>query len=274
MAKAFSVLSWNVEHFGAANNKTKIPTKDPAPIVELIKEQNADIVAIYEVRSGVVFSPLIEAMPNHHFFITEGPQMQEILVGVRNRIPAFLTQKTEFKSSQSTLRPGMVVTPYIDGVYYPLVFLHLKSLRDPKGFGLRYDMTKRAFDFRKTLSKAANGSDPNYIFLGDLNTMGMDYYRSDKDIDADREIAELGRAASRRKMRLLGKTENRTYWNPRYGESDLDHVVAMNHLQFRQFSGQSVRVSGWTDLNSDAERKAWTEKYSDHALLYFEVQKV
>lgn len=277
MAKAFSVLSWNVEHFGSTKKGASAPTKDPQPIVDLIKAQNADIVAIMEVRSSVVFAPLVETMPEHHFFITEGPQMQEILIGVRKSVPAFMTQKTAFKSGQSTLRPGMLVTPYIDGEYYPLLFLHVKSMRDPKGFGLRADMGDRALDFRKVLKKAGgDNAEPNYIFLGDLNTMGLDYYGSGHDITGAEEIAVLRKKASHhtRKMQLLEKSQPHTYWSPTYGASELDHVVAAQHLSFKSLSGVPVKVSGWTDLDSEADRAEWAEKYSDHAMLYFKVQKV
>ena len=274
MARAFSVLSWNVEHFGAKDKKKKKFVKDPAPIIDLIANRNADIVAIYEVRSDVVFRPLIEEMPSHHFFITEGPQLQEILVGVRKTVPAFMTQKTEFKAGQSTLRPGLLLTPYVDQAFYPLLFLHVKSMPDPKGFGLRYDMTKRAFDFRKVLKKATGGNEANYIFLGDLNTMGMDYFGKDKDIDGGREIRELKRSAGRRNMRLLEKTQDATYWSRKYGTSDLDHVVAAKHLEFRSFGGKQVSVTGWPDEPTDQKKAAWVKKYSDHAILYFEVQKV
>lgn len=274
MAKAFSVLSWNVEHFGAQDkNKTSF-FRDPGPIVDLIAEQDADIVAIYEVRSDIVFRPLLEKMPDHQFFITEGPQLQEILVGVRQTIPAFLTQKTEFKSGQSALRPGMLVTPFINNQYYPLLFLHVKSMADPKGFGLRYDMTIRAFDFRKVLKKANNGVAANYIFMGDMNTMGMGYYGSDKDISGTREVTELRKAAGRRNMALLGKTHDNTYWSATLGESNLDQVVAAEHLTFKDFGGSPVRVTGWPDKETDAARAAWVEKFSDHAMLYFEVQQV
>ena len=275
MSKAFSVLSWNVEHFGARDKEKKKWQKDPGPIIDLIADQNADVIAIYEVRSDVVFRPLVGKMPDHHFFITEGPQLQEILVGVKRSIPAFMTQKTHFKSGQSTLRPGMLVTPVINGEYYPLLFLHVKSLQDPKGFGLRYDMTIRAFNFRKELKKKTSGAQtPNYIFVGDLNTMGMDYWGSKTDITGAQEINELRKAASRRKMTLLSKTQANTFWSNTYGQSDLDHVVAADHLQFEQFCGKSVRVSGWTDESTDADKGKWVKKYSDHALLYFEVQTV
>ena len=274
MAKAFSVLSWNVEHFGAKDKERRRFKKDPIPIVKLIAAQRADIVAIYEVRSDIVFRPLVEEMADYHFFITEGPQLQEILIGVRKSVPAFVTQRTEFKAGQSTLRPGMLVTPYVDGAYYPLLFLHVKSMKDPKGFGLRNDMTIRALKLGRVFKKAAGGQAANYIFLGDLNTMGMNYYGSDKDISGAREVKELKLSASRRNMRLLEKTNDNTYWSARYGESDLDQVVAAEHLGFRSFGGKPVRVSGWPDEPNDQRKKAWVEKYSDHALLYFEVQKI
>ena len=276
MSKAFSVAWWNVEHFGVRKKKKKKFAKDPRPIIELIANQNADVIAIGEVRSNDVFQLAVEEIPNHQFFITEGPQHQEIMVGIKGTFSAFLTQKTEFKSGQTTLRPGMLVTLVIDRAYYPLLFLHLKSMRDPKGFGLRDDMLTRAFDFRKKLKKAGVQQDgePNYIFVGDFNTMGMDYRGSDKDITGKRETRELGQAANRRKMSLLGKSRPYTYWSKKYGSSDLDHVVAANHLRFKDFDGSAVKVIGWPDEATSKEKKEWVKKYSDHALLYFEVQKI
>lgn len=274
MAKAFSILLWNVEHFGATDREKKKRKKDVAPIIQEIKGVNPDIVAIIEVRSSQVAGPLMRALPNHFFFITEGPQMQEILVGMRKSLPAFVTQKNEFQSGQSSLRPGLVVTPVVDGEPYPLLFLHVKSMRDPKGFGLRNDMVGRAFDFRKVWKKALGTDKPNYIFLGDLNTMGMDYAGKDKDVSGAREVDELAKAAARRDMRVLTKTHVNTYWSERYGESNLDHVVAMDHLQFKQFDGKDVKVMGWNEKATKASKRSWVKKYSDHAMLYLEVQKV
>ena len=274
MSKAFSILVWNVEHFGATDKKKKKPKKKIGPIIKKIADSKADIVAIIEVRSSLVAAELMKELPDHFFFITEGEQMQEILVGIRKSLPAFITQKNEFQAGQTTLRPGLLVTPMVDGEAYPLLFLHVKSMPDPRGFGIRNYMTKKAFDFRKVLKDAIGGKTPNYIFLGDLNTMGMNYFGSDKDISGGREIKELAAAAKRRNMRLLSKDHSATYWSDEYGESDLDHVVAMDHLKFKTFGGKEVRVSGWNNKNTDAERKDWVKKYSDHAMLYLEVQKV
>ena len=41
-----------------------------------------------------------------------------------------------------------------------------------------------------------------------------------------------------------------------------------------EFIDCGVDVRGWVDEPSDAKKDAWAKKYSDHSLLYFEVQKV
>jgi len=35
-----------------------------------------------------------------------------------------------------------------------------------------------------------------------------------------------------------------------------------------------VLVEGWVDLDDPEERDTWREQYSDHSMLYFEVQEV
>lgn len=279
MEKAFSVASWNVEHFGA-KGESKHPKKPIAFPIDFLVQQNPDIIALYEVRSSVIFRPLVEAFPDYQFHITEGSQTQEILIGIRNNFSGFVTQKIEFKSSQPGLRPGVLVTLRIDEAYYPILFLHLKSLTDPKGFGLRDEMLKLALKFRMRLDVAAGGKGKaNYLFVGDLNTMGLDYPYTQHDISAEMEINELKRRARHytKKMMVLEKSEENTWWGgstSKLGPSNLDHVVAADHLMFKDFRGAQVDVRGWPQEATDAAKDTWVEKYSDHALLYFEVQKV
>lgn len=92
MAKAFSVISWNVEHFGAKGTSHK-PTKPIPPIVDNLASHNADVIAVYEVIGAHIFSEVVAKMPNYHLHITEGPQAQEILVGVKRNLTSFFTQK-------------------------------------------------------------------------------------------------------------------------------------------------------------------------------------
>ncbi|GAB1260344.1 endonuclease/exonuclease/phosphatase family protein [Aurantivibrio plasticivorans] len=284
MAKAFSVLSWNVEHFGATAKGARKPRKPVKPIIDLIAKQKADVIAIYEVVGKEVFQSVSQALPNYQFHITEGPQTQEILIGVKQGLSAFFTQKTEFKSGNSSLRPGALLTITKDGASYPLLFLHLKSLTTPRGFGLRDDMIQRSLDFKKTLDKAlaeidSSDNPANFIAMGDLNTMGMNLSYSKKDISGIEEIERLDQRMKPKSisMRRLSKSADATWWpgsNSSYSPSNLDHVLAASHLKFKNFSGAEVDVRGWTEAATDTDKDKWAEKFSDHALLYFEVQKV
>jgi hypothetical protein len=272
MAKAFSVVSWNVEHFKNTGSKV-------ADVVALLQSVNPDVFALYEVEGSEVFGELTQRMPGWQFHITEGPQVQEILVGVRGGLTAFFTQKVEFKTGNQSLRPGALLTLTVADKHYPLLFLHTKSGDSPIGWGIRDDMLERALDFSKVLQKSGGeGAGPaNYIFLGDLNTMGMRYLIKDRNIPATTELEKLDRLAAKFAMARLGKDSPATWWNGSKSSipaSDLDQVVAAKHLKFRLFDGTPIKVLGWPKEPTDAAKDAWIAKFSDHGLLYFEVQKV
>lgn len=276
MPKVFSVASWNVEHF-----KVDEPTAARVNrVVDFLKDRNPDVFGLYEVEGKTVFDALVTRMPNYTFQITEGVQTQEILIGVKKSLTAFITQKTEFRAGTTHMRPGQLVTITKDGRNYALLFLHLASSSEPRGMGLRDDMLERAFEFRKVLDKAEGGK-ARYIFLGDLNTMGMKY-PFDRNIEAEIELKKSDRYAKRVKiqMRRLVKTHDVTWFNGSSSSlpvSDLDHVFASTNLDFTSFTRPAdgamaeVRVRGWVDETTDAKKDAWISKYSDHSLLYFEV---
>ncbi|WOO39441.1 endonuclease/exonuclease/phosphatase family protein [Rubellicoccus peritrichatus] len=267
MAKAFSVASWNVEHFQGKKERVK-------RVVKFLKDSSPDVFAIFEVKGKDVFAAMTAEFPGYSFHITEGPQTQEILVAAKSGLTPFFTQKVEFKGGNPFLRPGALLTIQAKSKTYTLLFLHTKSLPDPKGFGLRDFMLEKAIDFNKILKKATGAQEPNYLFMGDLNTMGMNYKFSKYDIPQTEEIARLDRFCKARGLRRLSKTFDETYGNFNRSKpltSDLDHVVASEHLQFRSLDGKEIKVSGWNDESTLAKKKAWTEKYSDHNMLYFEV---
>jgi len=274
MAKAFSVASWNVEHFKEDNTRIE-------RVIGFLKKQKPDIFALYEVEGSVVFQTLVNKMKMYTFHITEGPQVQEILVGVRQGITAFFTQKISFKAGASAMRPGALLTVTISGKHYPILFLHTASGNNPRGLGLRDEMLLRACDFRKTLdkaAKAAGGTTANYMFLGDLNTMGMDYkFVKGKDLTTEDELTKLKKQAQKRKMQLLEKSAPATWSNGSKSSippSNLDHVIAADHLKFTKFNGSDVSVRGWADKSTPKSQDKWIDEFSDHSLLYFEVQKV
>lgn len=274
MAKAFSIASWNVEHFKDDLNRVN-------RVVGFVAAQNPDVLALYEVESKNVFASVTAKFPGYTFQITEGPQSQEILVGVRSSVSAFLTQKLEFKSGTTSMRPGLLTTVTVAGKSYCVLFLHLASSNEPRGFGLRDDMATRAIQFRKTLDKAAGGR-ANYLFLGDLNTMGLDYPYQ-KDIDVVTELKRWDVRASRYyAMRRLTKSHDASWSNgsgSSIPDSNLDHVYAADHLEFKLFTRPDgtkaeVDVRGWTSQSTAAAKDKWIKDFSDHGLLYLELQRV
>lgn len=274
MAKAFSVASWNVKHFKGENSRV-------GDVVQFLKDQQPDIFALYEVTGSAVYSALSERFPQYTFQITEGKQSQEILVGIKNNLTAFITQKLEFKSGATYMRPGLLVSIHKNEKDYSLLFLHVASGTNPRGMGLRDDMITRAIKFCKKLDTAAGGKGKaHYLFLGDLNTMGLQYPYN-HNISPEKELKRADARASRYYgMRRLTKTVDLT-WSGGSGstlpDSDLDHVYATKNLSFRQFSKNNgpkceVDVRGWVDLNTPNQRNTWLRRYSDHSLIYFEVQ--
>ena len=125
MPTLFSFASWNVEHF--RNNRARIRDN-----IAFLAESSPDVFGIFEVEGKDVFQAFVELMPSHHIFITEDLTSMQTLVGVNRSLTSFVTQRQQFKSDIPTLRPGSLVTVTIDGNYYSILFLHLKSWDDPR----------------------------------------------------------------------------------------------------------------------------------------------
>lgn len=201
---------------------------------------------------------------------------------MRKTLTAFITQRTEFRSGTTHMRPGQLVTITKDGETYCLLFLHFASGTDPRGMGLRDDMLARAFDFRRPLDKKAGGDlKAKYIFMGDLNTMGLEY-PFDKSIPAAIELQKWDRYGNRTKiqMRRLVKTHDATWFNGSTSPlppSNLDHVYASTNLSFRMFTRPSdggvaqVSVRGWVDQPTSAKKDEWISKFSDHSIIFLEI---
>lgn len=146
------------------------------------------------------------------------------------------------------------------------------------GLGIRDDQFQWAVKFKKTLdgiAKKKGTALPNYVFLGDLNTMGMKY-PFDQSIKAETELKKLDQDVAKVGMRRLVKRVPHTWWNglgSKLPPSDLDQVIASRQIQFRKFDTSEIEVRGWPQLTSETEQGEWIRLHSDHALLYFEVVK-
>ena len=270
MAKILSFASWNVENFHGKPSRVD-------RVVDLLKETNPDVFAIYEVKGKTVFPALMGKMTTHSFSITENTRQDdmEILVGIRRSIQAFVTQREEFRSKVPTLRPGALATLQKNDENYSFLFLHVKSFPDPRSWGLRDDMFKHSTSLKRKLDKVAGtGKRANFIALGDLNTMGLNApYNDISDLDADQELLLLDGRMKSVKMRRLSKTHEETWWNGKshWDPSKLDHVYVADHLKLKKFSGAEVNVIGWPEETTTAKKKTWINQFSDHALIYGEI---
>lgn len=287
MAKVFSIASWNVEHF----KKTTDPDINRVQrVVKFIAGNDGgpssipDIFVLYEVEGKEVYKDFMSEFPDHRFHMTEGKQTQEIFIGVHRKFQTFSTQRLEFKTGREYQRPGLLLAVRAGGVDYALLFLHIKSGGNTEDFGLRDAALMHAFNLKRSLDKASGGN-ANFIFLGDLNTMGIDDpvpYSKKMDLPSEDEIIRIASWAKRRHMLLLSKEKTLingsdkevTWYNGsrNYVPTNLDHVVASEHLKIRGQGNRSSPVSllGWPKL-ARTEWSNWFTKYSDHALLYFEV---
>lgn len=270
------IISWNIEHFNGHGGKD-IKNKQARlnrveKVCRVLASEDPDIFSLSEVEGKDVYNKMTRILPNYSFYLTEGRQIQEILVGVKHGITAFFSQRNEFKRSNPNLRPGALLTVAIEGQDIPILFTHLKSMPSPEGFGLRDAMFQKAFNLKKALDKAArkNGNKAaNFLILGDMNTMGMDYEGKTKDITGALEIEVTSKRFKRRGMLRLTKNYPYTFnngSNSSYPPSDLDHVFAAKHLKFKRVeNGGSVDVGGWAKLSSDQEKDKWINDFSDHA---------
>jgi endonuclease/exonuclease/phosphatase family metal-dependent hydrolase len=276
-----SVISWNIEHFnggGGIDKKNRAKRRDRVErVAQYLKDESPDVFGLSEVEGKTVFDKFTTALPNYSFSITEGDQSQEILIGVKSGLSAFFTQRNEFKRNNPYLRPGALLTITKETAIVPILFLHLKSMPSPEGFGLRDAMFENVFGLKKALDKAAaklHGGPSNFIVLGDMNTMGMNYEGKEHDIPHPEEVRIVKTRFGRRKMRALAKSHTATFNNgsgSKFPESDLDHVFAAKHMTFTKKNGHEVIVGGWAALDSTAKRDKWIEEFSDHAPLKFKL---
>jgi len=286
MARVFSVTSWNVEHFRNASTHAARVKR----VAKFISGSDGgpasvpDIFALYEVEGKDVFQVFMDEFPDHRFHLTEGKQTQEIFIGVHRKFQTFSTQRLEFKVGKEYQRPGLLLTLRVDGINYSLLFLHFPSGAGTEDFGLRDTALIHAFNLKKKLDQVSGGS-ANFIFLGDLNTMGIVDpvpYSEVMDLPSEEEVDRIAYWAEKRDMVLLskektlinGQDKEVTWYNgsSSYVPTNLDQVVASKHLQIRsQGNGPfKVNVLGWPKL-AQSQWSNWFSRYSDHALLYFEV---
>jgi Endonuclease/Exonuclease/phosphatase family len=269
----FTFLSWNVEHFDDDPGRTKV-------VADRIKAAHPagkpiDVMGILEVKNIRVRDLMLDHFPNYDFYLTDGPQVQEILIGVRRGVfvQKIFTQKREFKAGNESLRPGALISllETTGGEWTQLLYLHTDSGTTADDFGNRFNMFSHVAKMRKALAKQASVED-RLIALGDLNTMGLNYPKKNKiKIAGSEEIAELAYFTN---LTLATKDVPATWRdaNKKIKDSDLDHVLHSPGLQLTMLGKRpngdptAIHTGGWPKLTG-ADQSTFIRTISDHAIL-------
>ena len=284
---AFTVLSWNVEHFkGLSDARAN-------DIAGFIQQYASDVIAIYELEDshgGFLFAQT-------HFqgfftFITEGQNNQEILILVNpHRFDHItVTQQHIFKIGNPYLRPGALITLTQQGVSTNVLFLHSASGVLGDAFGDRIEIINHVFNLNTRLQELeqSSGEAARLIVTGDFNTMGLQFprglvsHRVQTSQDEVTGIADLASRAHRpnfQGMAFAAKEHDLTFSNPKNrNQGDLDHVLVSAGVNLanrgnRPSDGNPFQVSvqGWIQQPSGQARDDFINARSDHCALIFMV---
>jgi Endonuclease/Exonuclease/phosphatase family len=269
----YSVLTWNVEHF--KNSTSRIKT-----VADSIAAFKPDIFAIFETEELNLPLLIRQYFPNYNFYLTDGPETQEIMLGVKDGLftQVVFTQKREFDVGNSRLRPGALLNLKKGVKEYNHLFLHMDSGTDAAAFGNRFEMFDKIENLIKALQRA--DANANLVVAGDFNTMGMFFPDSRKaslrvsDLD---EIDGVGKIMQKLNLQFGIKNFATTWKSSSSGkESNLDHVLHTSNLKLKNFGNLAggglyqVQVKGWHQLTGAAQQN-FLLNISDHCMLYFEI---
>jgi hypothetical protein len=274
MTMKFSLLSWNVEAFRGS-------TVQLQNVSHHIAALDPDVFGLFEVENVNIIQLITTQLPGYDYSLTDGPQVKEILVGVRRGKfdQSIFSQKRQFKAYNPYLRPGALLSLGLAGEFYNVLFLHTDSGTEAPDFGNRNEMFEKIWSLKKALDKGLpEGESAKFIALGDLNTMGLQFpsrRKSDIRVTEEGEIKALKGLAKKRNMILPAKEFDRTFNNLRI-TADLDHVLATDNIRFAELGHTEqgkpfhVKVTGWQQLEG-AAREEFIETTSDHCSLYCEI---
>ncbi len=261
----FRVFFWNIEDFAGGADRTN-------KIVSHIRQTDPDIIGICEVRDKIALRKVIsEHFPDFDFAITDGDQEVELAVGWRRGFfeQTLFTQRREFKTDKPDLRPGALLSVRHQNDTYNLLFLHADSGRKLKDYENRRQVFDHVWSLKDSLNRI-DGGDAKLVVLGDFNTMGHDATGATPAMHGDKEIRALDKAANKRTMNLLSKSDKNSFLQVHDGEikfaADLDHALISRSVSLAKTEkGTRVMVRGWVDGKDDAEKIDFVETMSDHA---------
>lgn len=177
------MLSWNVDHFGGGQT----PARQNA-VAKHLKDQDPDIIGIIEVENADIRKLMEKSFPDHDLILTDGPQLQEILVGRRRGVfeQKLFVQMREYQERNDKLRPEPMLSVRQGTVWTNILFLAHRQRERRGPVRDRFDNIRKVWSLTRALACVADGNDPRMLVLGDFNTMGLSFSGRKK---ADQRVA-------------------------------------------------------------------------------------
>ncbi len=178
-AKTFIVASYNVENLFdlkkdnseykeyIPNTKSKWNQKTYdikiKNIIKVLKDMDADIVALQEVENRQLIKTLQRKLPQYKYSSFSKYKNSSVGIGFLSKIKIIKNQDINVKFTTKLFRPILETTFEIENTEFKIFNNHWPSKRVAESYRLKY--AKKLFDRLNSLPK-----DYDYILLGDFNS--------------------------------------------------------------------------------------------------------
>ncbi|NVJ53750.1 MAG: endonuclease/exonuclease/phosphatase family protein [Campylobacteraceae bacterium] len=184
LSKEFSVASYNVENFFDLNyNKTEYKEYHPNTkskwnkktfqiklnnIIKVLKDLDADIVALQEIENKELLKLLQKKLPDYKYISFSKYSNASIGLGFLSKIEIINEKSINIKFSNKTYRPILETTFKLNNTEFKIFNNHWPSKRVAESYRIKF--AKKLFDRLETLPR-----DYDYILLGDFNSNYNEY---------------------------------------------------------------------------------------------------
>jgi hypothetical protein len=275
----FSVMFWNVERYRGGGEQMALLHED-------ITAADPDILCLCGITDKGSLRHLIrEQLHGYDISVTDDYGRVELATAWRRGKfdQVIFTQRREFGSDESQLRPGSLVSVLVDGTEYHTLFLYTDGGTSYRDYQDRLDTYDKVWDLKTSLDEISSAPDgARLLVMGDMETVGKRRQGRYPAVESETEIEDLADQARSVGMRMLSKTHDATTIEVPGGDRppvlmNLDHALATPNISFGILGGQTgvrsaeVRVSGWTRLD-DRTRDTYVDSISKHAPIYCEIE--
>lgn len=184
LAKEFSLASYNVENFFDLNyNKTEYKEYKSNTntnwnkktfqiklnnIVKVLKDLDADIIALQEIENKELLKLLQKKLPSYKYISFSKYSNASVGLGFLSKIEIVDEKTINIKFSNKTYRPILETTFKLNNNEFKIFNNHWPSKRVAESFRIKF--AKKLFDRLENLPR-----DYDYILLGDFNSNYNEY---------------------------------------------------------------------------------------------------